>query len=226
VAGAEDNGVMFTGIVEELGEIVDLRLAPDGTGGHSARVTISGPLVTEGVGLGDSIAVSGVCLTVVTTGTGDAAGTFDADVMHETLTRTTAEGWAPGRAVNLERSVTLATRLGGHLVQGHVDGVGTVTARAVHDDYDELAIQVPAPLGRFLAGKGAVAVDGVSLTVIEVADSSDGGDHTTFTLGIIPTTRTVTTLGTLRPGDRVNVEADVMAKYAERLLTARMGGRG
>lgn len=204
---------MFTGIVEEFGEVVDIRLAPDKT---DARVTVRGPLVTEGVGLGDSIAVSGVCLTVVSTGD----GTFDADVMHETLVRTTAKGWAPASRVNLERSVTPTTRMGGHLVQGHVDGVGTVTARTEHEGYDELAIHVPAELGRYLAGKGAVAVDGVSLTVIDVTDDPTG---TTFTLGIIPTTRTVTTLGTLSVGDGVNVEVDVMAKYAERLLVGRIG---
>jgi riboflavin synthase len=204
---------MFTGIVEELGEVVDLRLAP---GGSDARVTVRGPVVTQGVGLGDSISVSGVCLTVVDAGD----GTFDADVMHETLIRTTAKDWRPAGRVNLERSVTPSTRMGGHLVQGHVDGVGTVSARTEYDGYDELAIHVPRELGRYLAGKGAVAVDGVSLTVIDVKDDPAG---TTFTLGIIPTTRTVTTLGTLRVGDGVNVEVDVMAKYAERLLAGRIG---
>ena len=211
---------MFTGIVEELGEVVDLRLAPDGA---DARVTVRGPLVTDGVGLGDSIAVSGVCLTVVAIGTDETEGTFDADVMNETLVRTTAKNWSPGSSVNLERSVTPTTRMGGHLVQGHVDGVGTVDGHTHHDGYDELAIRVPRDLGRYLAEKGAVAVDGVSLTVISVTDDPDG---TIFTLGIIPQTRTVTTLGTLNVGDGVNVEADVMAKYAERLLagsTARIG---
>jgi riboflavin synthase len=206
---------MFTGIVEELGEVADLRLSPDG---GDARVTVRGPVVTGDVGIGDSISVSGVCLTVVSTG--PEPGTFDADVMHETLSRTTAGTWRAGSRVNLERSVTPTTRMGGHLVQGHVDGVGVVVDRAAHPGYDELSIRVSTELGRYLAGKGAVAVDGVSLTVIDVTDESDG---TVFTLGIIPQTRTVTTLGTLKIADRVNVEADVMAKYAERLLADRVG---
>jgi riboflavin synthase len=203
---------MFTGIVEELGEILELTLAEDSAdGSRDARVTVRGPKVTEDVARGDSIAVDGVCLTVVDSGD----GAFTAEMMAETLERTTAGGWSPGTRVNLERSVTPATRLGGHLVQGHVDGVGTVTAHAAHPGYDEVAITVPAALGRYLAAKGAVAVDGISLTVIDVTDDSDGS---TFTLGIIPATRSATTMGHRAVGERVNIEVDVMAKYAERLL--------
>lgn len=206
---------MFTGIVEELGEILALDLAP---GGSDATLTVRGPVVTADVRHGDSIAVNGICLTVV----GSAGADFTAEVMHETLERTTAKSWAPGTPVNLERSVTPSTRLGGHLVQGHVDGVGTIRTRTEHPGYDEVAVHVPAQVGRYLAGKGAVAVDGVSLTVIDVTDEDDG---TTFTLGIIPETRTVTTLGRLHAGAGVNIEVDVMAKYAERLLTHRMADR-
>ncbi len=199
---------MFTGIVEELGEVVSLDVSPDG---GDARLVAHGPTVTADVRHGDSIAVSGVCLTVVDF----ADGTFVADLMAETLDRTAAGSWRPGTAINLERSVTPSTRLGGHLVQGHVDGVGTITARVEHDRYDEVRIGVPADLGRYLAGKGAVAVDGISLTVIDVVDSADG---TEFGVGIIPETRKATTMGARRVGDRVNIEVDVMAKYAERLL--------
>jgi riboflavin synthase len=204
---------MFTGIVEELGEIVALELAPDSS---DATVTVRGRRVTGDAARGDSIAVSGICLTVVDSGD----ERFTAQLMHETLLRTTAEGWEAGAPVNLERSVTPTTRLGGHLVQGHVDGVGTVVSRTPHAGYDELAIRTSADVGRYLAAKGAVAVDGVSLTVIDVTDDPDG---TTFTLGIIPETRAVTTLGSLAAGDGVNIEADVMAKYAERLLAHRVG---
>ena len=202
---------MFTGIVEERGEVVALELAPDGA---DARVTVRGPVVTQDVRHGDSIAVSGVCLTVVASD----GGTFTADVMAETLLRTSARDWAPGRPVNLERSVTPTTRLGGHVVQGHVDGVGTVVARVPHDGYDEFSIAVDAPLAPYIAGKGAVAVDGISLTVIDVTDSADGA---VFTLGIIPETRAATTLGTATVGAAVNIEVDVMAKYVERLLGFR-----
>lgn len=202
---------MFTGIVEERGEIVSLELAPDGA---DARVVIRGPKVTSDVLHGSSIAVSGVCLTVVASD-GD---TFTADVMAETLQRTSARSWAPGVAVNLERSVTPATRLGGHVVQGHVDGVGTITARSPHDRYDDVRIGVPHELARFIAGKGAVAVDGISLTVIDVVDTDDGAE---FGLGIIPETREATTMGLRAVGDAVNIEVDVMAKYAERLLSFR-----
>lgn len=207
---------MFTGIVEELGDIVAIDIAADAT---DARVTIDGPVVTDDARLGDSISVDGVCLTV----TSLDGSRFTADLMAETLSRTAARAWQPGSRVNLERSVTPATRLGGHLVQGHVDGVGTITGYQRNDRYDDVAITVPRALGRFLAAKGAVAVDGISLTVIAVTDSgSDGTDShdgtTTFTLGIIPATRAATTLGQRGVGDSVNIEVDVMAKYAERLL--------
>ncbi len=202
---------MFTGIVEERGEVVALELAP---GGADARVTVRGPVVTQDVRRGDSIAVSGVCLTVVASD----GGTFTADVMAETLERTSARDWSPGRPVNLERSVTPATRLGGHVVQGHVDGVGTVVARVPHERYDEFSIAVDKQLAPYIASKGAVAVDGISLTVIDVTDSSEGA---VFTLGIIPETRAATTLGTAAVGAGVNIEVDVMAKYVERLLTFR-----
>lgn len=202
---------MFTGIVEERGEVVALELAPDGA---DARVTVRGPVVTADVRHGDSIAVSGVCLTVVAAD----GGTFTADVMAETLLRTSARDWAPGRPVNLERSVTPATRLGGHVVQGHVDGVGTVVARVPHEGYDEFSIAVGKQLAPYIASKGSVAVDGISLTVIDVTDSDDGA---VFTLGIIPETRAATTLGTGTVGAAVNIEVDVMAKYVERLLAFR-----
>ena len=202
---------MFTGIVEELGEVVSLDVAPDR---GDARLVVHGPTVTADVRHGDSIAVSGVCLTVVAA----SDGTFAADLMAETLDRTAAGSWRPGTSINLERSLTPSTRLGGHLVQGHVDGIGTITARVEHDGYDEVRIGVPADLGRYLAGKGAVAVDGISLTVIDVVDSADG---TEFGVGIIPETRRATTMGARQVGDRVNIEVDVMAKYAERLLAFR-----
>lgn len=206
---------MFTGIVEELGEIVALDVAADG---GDARLTVRGPLVTSDAHLGDSIAVDGVCLTAVTLD----GELFTADLMAETLAKTAARAWRPGARVNLERSVTPATRLGGHLVQGHVDGVGTIAGHTQNTGYDDVAITVPRAVGRYLAPKGAVAVDGISLTVIDVTDDGSGDSPTTtFTLGMIPATREATTLGHRAVGDRVNIEVDVMAKYAERLLAAR-----
>lgn len=222
---------MFTGIVEELGTITAIEVAGDGS---SARLTVRGPIVTSDVAQGDSIAVNGICLTVVAS----AAETFTAELMAETLARTTAAAWAVGTPVNLERSVTAATRLGGHIVQGHVDGVGIVTSRVGADGYDDISVAVPLAVGRYLAPKGAVAVDGVSLTVIDVIDDAAAGPAgaasagpagaepvTTFTLGIIPATRAATTLGGRLVGDTVNVEVDVMAKYAERLLAGRLADR-
>ena len=212
---------MFTGIVEERGEVVDLRVTADnddtaetGASPGSARLTVRGPLVTQDAGHGDSISVSGVCLTVVDR----SADTFTVDVMAETLKRSTIGTLEPGDRVNLERSVTAATRLGGHIVQGHVDGTGIVTVRIAHPAYDEIRIAVGTDLARYLAGKGAIAVDGISLTVIDVVDNDDGAE---FGIGVIPETRAATTIGEVKVGDRVNLEVDVVAKYVERLLAAR-----
>jgi riboflavin synthase len=200
---------MFTGIVEELG-VVDAAVPTASGPDRSARLTVHGPLVSADASPGDSIAVSGVCLTVVDV----AHGRFSADVMAETLARSTLGRAAAGAPVNLERAVTVATRLGGHLVQGHVDGVGRLVERTHTAGSDVVSIAVPATLSRYLAEKGSVAVDGVSLTVVSVDDD-------TFNISLIPTTLQRTTLGRLAPGDEVNVEVDVMAKYAERLLAAR-----
>jgi len=208
---------MFTGIVEERGRIVEVhREDLDGTGAGSARLTVRGPKVTSDVGHGDSIAVSGVCLTVVERD-GDS---FTVDVMAETLRRSTIGDLTPGDEVNLERCVTPSTRLGGHIVQGHVDGTGTVVQRTEHPAYDEIRIRAGAQIARYLAAKGSVAVDGISLTVVDVVDlpgSTDLGVE--FGIGVIPETRTATTLGAARAGTLVNLEVDVIAKYAERLLT-------
>ncbi len=214
---------MFTGIVEERGRIVDVHLegSEAGSAAGSARLTVHGPKVTSDVAHGDSIAVSGVCLTVV----GRDGDSFTVDVMAETLRRTTVGALTAGDEVNLERSVTPTTRLGGHIVQGHVDGTGTVVQRTRHPAYDEIRIRTTGDLARYLAAKGSVAVDGISLTVIDVVDlTGDGPDGVErgvdFTIGIIPETRTATTLGDAKVGTVVNLEVDVMAKYAERLLMA------
>ncbi|HEY5050285.1 MAG TPA: riboflavin synthase, partial [Acidothermaceae bacterium] len=182
---------------------------------RAVRVTISGPLVSSDVAIGDSIAVSGVCLTVVDA----ASGRFSSDVMRETLTRSTLNGAHAGTPVNLERAVTLQTRLGGHLVQGHVDGTGTVVRREHTPEWDIVEIAIPPALARYVVEKGSIAVDGVSLTIAAVGAES-------FTVSLIPTTLTRTTLGEKAVGGAVNLEVDVMAKYAERLLgfaTAQVG---
>ncbi|MDP2292082.1 MAG: riboflavin synthase [Actinomycetota bacterium] len=184
---------MFTGIVEEMGTVE----AFDGT-----RLRIAASLVLDDVALGDSIAVNGCCLTLVEQG----PGWWEAEVSDETLARTSLRGIAVGAPLNLERSVRLADRLGGHLVQGHVDGVGEVV-RPVPD----LEVRIPSALMRYVVEKGSITVDGVSLTVVR--PSAD-----TFTVAIIPHTSAVTTLGGKQPGDLVNIEVDVLAKYVERLL--------
>jgi riboflavin synthase len=198
---------MFTGIVEELGEVVEM--SPRGAG---ARLTVRGPLVTGGTGHGDSISVNGVCLTV----TDVAGGTFAADVVGETLSRTALGGLRVGDPVNLERAATPATRLGGHLVQGHVDGVGELLDRSADA---VVRIGLPAGLSRYLVAKGSITVDGISLTVVEAAEDS-------FTVALIPTTLALTTLGRTPLGGRVNLEVDVIAKYVERLLAAAPGTVG
>jgi riboflavin synthase len=193
---------MFTGIVEELGEITGWDELAD-----AARITVQGPLVTSDAKHGDSIAVNGVCLTVVS----NDNGAFTADVMKETLDRSALGALRDSDPVNLERAATLATRLGGHLVQGHVDGTGTVLSREPGVGWEALRLSLPAGLARYVVVKGSIAVDGVSLTVVDV-----GADW--FSVGLIPTTLRLTTLGSRRVGEPVNLEADVIAKYVERLV--------
>lgn len=200
---------MFTGIVEEIGTVVALE--PGAPGSPDARLRLRGPLVSGDARLGDSIAVDGVCLTVTTK---DDDGTFTADVMPETLSRSTLGGLAPGAPVNLERAVRADGRLDGHLVQGHVDGVGELVSRTPGERWDDLVLRLPPALARYVAEKGSIAVSGVSLTVTRVGDD-------TFGVSLIPTTLAATTLGGLAPGDRVNLEVDVVAKYVERLLGTR-----
>jgi riboflavin synthase len=196
---------MFTGIVEELGEIVALD-----RDGDSARLTVRGPLVVSDAVHGASIAVNGVCLTV--TDVKDDA--FTVDVMKETLDRSGLAALSPGSPVNLERPVRPADRLGGHIVQGHVDGVGQVVSREPGDRWDVVTIGLPADLARYVVDKGSITVDGISLTVVEARDDA-------FTVALIPTTLELTTLGRKRPGDVVNLEVDIVAKYVERLIGAR-----
>jgi riboflavin synthase len=197
---------VFTGIIEELGIIAGVRETALGSE-RAVRLTVAGPLVCADVHVGDSIAVSGVCLTVVES----TAGQFSADVMLETLTRSTLATANDGLAVNLERAVTLQTRLGGHLVQGHVDGTGTVVGRQHTAEWDIVEISLPGELARYAVEKGSIAVDGVSLTIAAIGAES-------FTVSLIPTTLQRTTLGAKAIGAGVNLEVDVMAKYAERLL--------
>jgi riboflavin synthase len=197
---------VFTGIVEEIGAIVAVDQTAVGDE-RAVRVTIEGPLVSSDLAVGDSIAVSGVCLTAVDA----SSGRFTADVMLETLTRSTLRDAGAGTPVNLERAVTLQTRLGGHLVQGHVDGTGTVVGREHTPEWDIVEISLPAELARYVVEKGSIAVDGVSLTIAAIGAES-------FTVSLIPTTLQRTTLGAKAIGAGVNLEVDVMAKYAERLL--------
>ena len=198
---------MFTGIVEEVGRVVGIDAAPDGFVDGDVRLTVRGPLVTSDAALGDSIAVSGVCLTVANLGD----GTFTADVMPESLRRTSLGALVAGSPVNLERAVRADGRLGGHVVQGHVDGVGHVLRREPGPRWDDVVVTMPVELAGYVAEKGSITVSGVSLTVTHV-----GADQ--FGISLIPTTLAATTLGTLAVGDPVNREVDVIAKYVERLL--------
>jgi riboflavin synthase len=186
---------VFTGIVEELGHVVAV---------GEGRLTVKGPLVTSDAAYGSSIAVNGCCLTVAALD----GETFTADVMVETFDRTSLGALAPGSPVNLERPLRADARLGGHVVQGHVDGTGTIASREADG---VIRIAIPGDLSRYVVEKGSVAVDGVSLTVVEAGDTS-------FTVSLIPATLALTTLGTKGPGDPVNIEVDVLAKYVERLL--------
>ncbi|MEU8827875.1 riboflavin synthase [Streptomyces sp. NPDC048636] len=203
---------MFTGIVEELGEIVAIEDL-----GDASRFQVRGPVVTDGAKHGDSIAVNGVCLTVVDREEGSAGGEFSADVMAETLKRSSLGALAVGSRVNLERPMALGGRLGGHLVQGHVDGTGTIVERTPSEHWEIVKISLPADLSRYVVEKGSITVDGISLTVVDA-----GSDH--FTVSLIPTTLALTTLGVKQPGDPVNLEVDVVAKYVERMLGDRAPG--
>jgi riboflavin synthase len=200
----EGTGDVFTGIVEELGEVTAVEDL-----GAAARLAVRGPVVASDAEPGASIAVNGICLTVVDVDRAGGGLTFD--VMKETLDRSSLGVLRPGTAVNLERAATLASRLGGHLVQGHVDGVGQIFARSPEEHWELITIGLPPQLGRYVVEKGSIAVDGVSLTVTTVTAES-------FTVSLIPTTLRVTTLGHKPVGEPVNLEVDVIAKYVEKLL--------
>ncbi|OBF85445.1 riboflavin synthase subunit alpha [Mycobacterium sp. 852002-51163_SCH5372311] len=202
---------MFTGIVEELGEVTGRESLSD-----AARLVVRGPVVTADAGHGDSIAVNGVCLTVVEV---LPDGQFSADVMAETLQRSNLGELAVGSRVNLERAAAVNSRLGGHIVQGHVDGTGVVIARTPSEHWEVVRIEVPPSVARYIVEKGSITVDGISLTVSGLG--SEPRDW--FEVSLIPTTRELTTLGTAPAGTQVNLEVDVIAKYVERLLGASGG---
>ncbi|GAB2615345.1 riboflavin synthase subunit alpha [Paractinoplanes abujensis] len=197
---------MFTGIIEELGEIVRLEHTTD----DSAVLAVRGPVVTSDAKHGDSISVNGVCLTVID----NVGGVFTADVMGETLRRSSLGALEVGSQVNLERAAALGSRLGGHLVQGHVDGVARVIAREPAADWEVVRFSLPADLAKYVVEKGSITVDGVSLTVMAVDDE-------TFSIGMIPTTSKLTVLGSKQPCEPVNLEVDVIAKYVEKMLGGR-----
>jgi riboflavin synthase len=198
---------MFTGIVEELGTVEAIE-----DQGDAVRLSVRGPLVVSDAGAGDSIAVNGCCLTVVT----HDDEVFTADVMRETLDKTSLGALLPGSRVNLERAVTAEKRLGGHIVQGHVDGTGEVLSRTPSEHWEVVGIALPDGMGRYVVDKGSITVDGVSLTVVTASDDS-------FTVSLIPETLARTTLGLKQPGDTVNLEVDVIAKHVEKLVRAYSG---
>ena len=201
---------MFTGIVEEIGEITGIRPSAD-----VVTLAIHGPAVAIDLAHGDSVSVNGCCLTVVDRQV-DAEGVFHLELVPETLKRTSLGAATAGAKVNLERAVRVDGRLGGHIVQGHVDGVGTVLRRVRGERSDEVTVSLPAELSRYVVEKGSITVDGVSLTVAAT-------DADTFTVALIPTTLEDTTLGIRGPGDVVNIEVDVVAKYLERLAVGYLG---
>lgn len=194
---------MFTGIIEELGSVVSVEMS------EGARIVVSADLVTSEIANGDSISVNGVCLTALEV----SPGSFAADVSPETLDRTTLGDLKPGSRVNLERAMLPTTRFGGHIVQGHVDGRGTFISAIQYGDFWTVRIGFPAELSRYLIHKGSVSVEGISLTIAALGDGY-------FDVAVIPKTWEMTNLSTLEPGDSVNLEADVIAKYVERMLTS------
>ncbi|MRJ77188.1 riboflavin synthase [Aeromicrobium sp. SMF47] len=204
---------MFTGLVEEKGTITAVEEL-----GDSVRLTIRGPVVTSDAGHGDSIAVNGCCLTVMA----QDGDTFGADVMKESLDKTSLGDLGVGDEVNLERAMRAGARLGGHIVQGHVDGTGRIIDRTPSEHWEVVRIGLPSGLAKYLVDKGSITVDGTSLTVVEVADAdASTGEGAWFSVSLIPTTLADTTLGTKGPGDRVNLEVDILAKHVERLLAAQ-----
>lgn len=193
---------MFTGLIEEIGTVEELVPL-----GDAVRIAVRAPKVTQDAAAGDSIAVDGVCLTVVD----NASGTFTADVMRETLDRSRLGSYAPGSRVNLERALAAGQRMGGHIVQGHVDGVAEVVSRAASEHWEVVRFTLPQQLNRYVVEKGSIAVNGTSLTVSAVSEGY-------FEVSLIPTTLSETTAGALQPGDPVNLEVDVVAKYVEKMV--------
>ncbi len=202
---------MFTGIVEEMGEVLAVRSSDE-----VVVFTVRGPVVTADAAHGDSIAVNGVCLTVIDPA-GSTDGTFTVELVPETLKRSGMSAVSAGARVNLERAVPVGGRLGGHIVQGHVDGVATLLSRSPSERSDELVFSLGPDLARYVVHKGSITVDGVSLTVAAVTAD-------TFMVALIPTTLAHTTLGIRVPGDTVNLEVDVLAKYVERLTSGYVPG--
>lgn len=193
---------MFTGLIEEIGTVEELVPL-----GDAVRIAVRAPKVTQDAAAGDSIAVDGVCLTVVD----NASGTFTADVMRETLDRSRLGSYAPGSRVNLERALAAGQRMGGHIVQGHVDGVAEVVSRTASEHWGVVRFTLPQQLNRYVVEKGSIAVNGTSLTVSAVSEGY-------FEVSLIPTTLSETTAGALQPGDPVNLEVDVVAKYVEKMV--------
>ena len=193
---------MFTGLLEEIGTVAELVPL-----GDAVRIAVRAPKVTQDAAAGDSIAVDGVCLTVVD----NASGTFTADVMRETLDRSRLGSYAPGSRVNLERALAAGQRMGGHIVQGHVDGVAEVVSRTASEHWEVVRFTLPQQLNRYVVEKGSIAVNGTSLTVSAVSEGY-------FEVSLIPTTLSETTAGALQPGDPVNLEVDVVAKYVEKMV--------
>ncbi|MDN8605786.1 riboflavin synthase [Corynebacterium ureicelerivorans] len=193
---------MFTGLIEEIGTVEELVPL-----GDAVRIAVRAPKVTQDAAAGDSIAVDGVCLTVVD----NASGTFTADAMRETLDRSRLGSYAPGSRVNLERALAAGQRMGGHIVQGHVDGVSEVVSRTASEHWEVVRFTLPQQLNRYVVEKGSIAVNGTSLTVSAVSEGY-------FEVSLIPTTLSETTAGALQPGDPVNLEVDVVAKYVEKMV--------
>lgn len=203
---------MFTGLIEEIGEVTAIEPVAD-----SLRLTVRGPLVTSDVAHGDSIQVSGVCLTVIDQGSDDAgAGWFTADVMAQSIRMSTLGELRPGDPVNLERAARVDSRLGGHIVQGHVDGIATLTRVTDGEQWRVLRFSLPRELAPLLVDKGSVTLSGVSLTVSSIAEAQE--PEPWFEVSLIPETLAATTLGRLAPGDRVNLETDILARHVARML--------